>query len=55
MSNASTEYLEGLANYNLSELGTFLTVALGTFAGCAVAILKASAQSRCTSLFAGFV
>lgn len=52
MSNA-TDYLGGLADYNLAELGTFFTVVLGSFAGCMVAVLKGASQSRCTRILWG--
>ena len=48
-----TEYLSGLANYNLAELGTFATVFLGSIGACMVMVLKAAGQSRCTSILWG--
>ena len=48
-----TEYLSGLANYNLAELGTFATVFLGSIGACLVMVLKAAGQSRCTSILWG--
>ena len=52
MANA-TDHLNGLANYNLAELGTFATVFLGSIGACLVMVLKAAGQSRCTSILWG--